>query len=67
MRGMRDLAALVTLPSLCVGRSTEESLDILIDALPAALDCDLVYLAVPGAAPLERGVLDRSPDRKSVV
>jgi signal transduction histidine kinase/ActR/RegA family two-component response regulator len=65
-RCIRDLAALTALPSLCIGRTPEEALDILIDALPTALDCDLVYFHLPGSPPQERGSLDRttlSPDR----
>jgi signal transduction histidine kinase/ActR/RegA family two-component response regulator len=55
-RCIRDLAALTALPSLCVGRTPREVLDILIDALPTALTCDLVYFTLPaGGATLERG------------
>src|SRR4051812_47822139 len=53
-RCIRDLAALNALPSMCVGRSPEETLDIVADALPTALSCDLVYLRLPGAPPRER-------------
>jgi signal transduction histidine kinase/CheY-like chemotaxis protein len=44
---IRDLAALNALPSMCVGRSPDEALAIIVDALPTALDCDLVYLVLP--------------------
>src|SRR4051794_27534242 len=53
-RCIRDLAALNALPSMCVGRSPEETLDIVADALPTALACDLVYLKLPGSPPRER-------------
>lgn len=56
-RCIRDLAALDALPSMCIGRSPEEALDIMLDALPTALACDLVYLAVPGSPPVERASL----------
>ncbi len=56
-RCIRDLAALNALPSMCVGRSPEETLDIVLDALPTALRCDLVYLRLPGRPPLERASL----------
>lgn len=58
-RCLRDLVALTALPSSCIGRSLDESLDILIDALPTALDCELVYLWVPGQPPHERALLRR--------
>jgi signal transduction histidine kinase/CheY-like chemotaxis protein len=48
-RCIRDLAALNALPSMCVGRSPDEALDIVMDALPTVLGCDLVYLALPGS------------------
>ena len=56
-RCIRDLAALNALPSMCVGRSPEDALDIVLDALPTALRCDLVYLRLPGRPPQERGSL----------
>jgi len=59
-RCVRDLAALAALPSLCIGRTPEETLDILIDALPTALDCDLVYFVLPGQPAQERGSLHRA-------
>jgi signal transduction histidine kinase/CheY-like chemotaxis protein len=60
-RCIRDLAALTGLPALCVGRTPEEALDVLTDALPTALDCDLVYLTLPAPLEPERGTLDRAP------
>jgi signal transduction histidine kinase/ActR/RegA family two-component response regulator len=56
-RCIRDLAALSALPSLCVGRTPDEALDILLDALPTALSCDLIYLVLPGSPPVERAAL----------
>jgi signal transduction histidine kinase/ActR/RegA family two-component response regulator len=53
-RCIRDLAALNALPSLCVGRTTSEALDIVVDALPTALDCQLLYLMLPAEPPRER-------------
>ena len=54
-RCIRDLAALNALPSLCVGRTPDEALGIILEALPTALDCDLVYIRLPGAPGIERG------------
>ena len=48
-RCIRDLAALNALPSMCVGRSPDETLEIVLDALPTALSCDLIYLKLPGS------------------
>jgi signal transduction histidine kinase/ActR/RegA family two-component response regulator len=59
-RCVRDLAALTALPSLCIGRTPEEALDTLIEALPTALDCDLVYFCVPGTPDQERASIDRA-------
>ena len=56
-RCIRDLSALTALPSLCVGRTPTEALDIVVDALPTALDCDLIYLFLPGDPPHDRGSL----------
>jgi signal transduction histidine kinase/ActR/RegA family two-component response regulator len=42
---------------MCVGRSPEEALEIVLDALPTALDCDLIYLRLPGASGKERASL----------
>jgi signal transduction histidine kinase/CheY-like chemotaxis protein len=58
-RCIRDLAALNALPSMCVGRSPEETLEIVADALPTALGCDLVYLELPGSPRRERLSLSR--------
>lgn len=60
-RCIRDLAALTALPSLCIGRTPEEALDILIEALPTALGCDLIYFLVPGPTPQERGWMGGAP------
>ena len=46
-----DLAALNALPSMCVGRTPGEALAIVLEALPTALTCDLVYLVLPGSPP----------------
>jgi signal transduction histidine kinase/CheY-like chemotaxis protein len=56
-RCIRDLAALNALPSMCVGRTPEEALAIVLDTLPTALTCDLVYVMLPGSPPTERGSL----------
>jgi signal transduction histidine kinase/ActR/RegA family two-component response regulator len=42
---------------MCIGRSPEEALDIVLEALPTALSCDLVYVMLPGSPPVERAVL----------
>jgi signal transduction histidine kinase/CheY-like chemotaxis protein len=54
---IRDLAALTALPSMCVGRSPAETADIVMDALPTALCCDLVYVGLPGSPSSERASL----------
>ncbi|HKU38291.1 MAG TPA: hybrid sensor histidine kinase/response regulator, partial [Polyangiales bacterium] len=56
-RCIRDLAALNALPSMCVGRSPDEAFDIILDALPTALSCDLVYIEAPGPTRKECAVL----------
>src|SRR5690349_5020031 len=63
-RCIRDLAALNALPSMCIGRSPGQAMDIGLEALPTALSCNLVYLAVPGASPEQRAMLrgNRVPD-----
>ena len=33
---------------MCIGRSPDETLSIVLDALPTALSCELVYLSLPG-------------------
>ena len=60
-RCIRDLAALTALPSLCIGRSPDDALDTVLDALPTALSCDLVYLALPGSPAQHRAVLRGAP------
>jgi signal transduction histidine kinase len=57
LRCIRDLATLNALPSMCIGRSFEESLEIILDALPTALSCDLIYLRLPDSAQPERVTL----------
>ena len=63
-RCIRDLAALNALPSMCIGRSPEEAMTIVLEALPTALNCQLVYLALPGAPPQRHAMLrgSRVPD-----
>src|ERR1044071_881800 len=56
-RCIRDLAALNALPSMCIGRSPDEVLAIVLDALPTALSCELVYLMLPGSPATERAAL----------
>jgi signal transduction histidine kinase/ActR/RegA family two-component response regulator len=53
-RCIRDLVALQALPSMCVGRTPAETLQLVFDALPTVLSADIVYLAVPGTPPVER-------------
>jgi signal transduction histidine kinase/CheY-like chemotaxis protein len=60
-RCMRDLAALNALPSMCVGRSPDESLVILLDALPTALTCNLLCATVPPPLGRRSGWLDGAP------
>src|SRR5689334_4010208 len=60
-RCIRDLAALNALPSMCIGCSPDEALDIVLDALPTALSCDLVFVALPGSPPKERATLAGTP------
>jgi hypothetical protein len=43
-RCIRDLATLNALPAMCIGRMPNDALDIVIDALPTALNCELVHL-----------------------
>jgi signal transduction histidine kinase/ActR/RegA family two-component response regulator len=42
---------------MCVGRSPDEALDIVLEALPTALSCDFVFLSLPGSPPREFGSL----------
>jgi signal transduction histidine kinase/ActR/RegA family two-component response regulator len=60
-RCIRDLSALSALPSLCVGRTPSEALEIVLDALPTALDCELIYLMLPGDPAHEHGSFRRVP------
>jgi signal transduction histidine kinase/CheY-like chemotaxis protein len=46
---------------MCVGRTPDEALDIVLDALPTALECDFVYLSIPGSPSKERAALDGAP------
>jgi signal transduction histidine kinase/CheY-like chemotaxis protein len=46
---------------MCIGRSPDETLGIVLDALPTALSCDLVYLTLPGAPPMQRAMLHGVP------
>jgi signal transduction histidine kinase len=39
---------------MCVGRSPEEALEVVLDALPTALSCEFVGIALPGSPPKER-------------
>lgn len=57
-RCIRDLAALNALPSLCIGRSPDEALAIVFDALPTALSSQFIYLSVPGPPARERASYD---------
>jgi signal transduction histidine kinase/ActR/RegA family two-component response regulator len=43
-RCIRDLATLNALPAMCIGRTPEDTLDIVMDALPTALSCELIHL-----------------------
>jgi signal transduction histidine kinase/CheY-like chemotaxis protein len=45
-RCIRDLTTLNALPAMCVGRTLEEALDIIVDALPTALSCELIHLTL---------------------
>jgi signal transduction histidine kinase/ActR/RegA family two-component response regulator len=45
-RCIRDLAALNALPAMCIGRTPEDTLDIVIDALPTVLSCELIHLTL---------------------
>lgn len=46
---------------MCIGRTPDEALEIVLDALPTALSCDLVYLLLPGSPPKERASLGGKP------
>ncbi len=60
-RCIRDLMALNALPSMCIGRSPAEALQLVLEALPTALSCDFIFLSLPGSPPKQWGVLDRVP------
>jgi signal transduction histidine kinase len=60
-RCIRDLAALNALPSMCIGCSPDETLDVVCDALPTALSCELVMLYVPGPPTRARGSSNGAP------
>ncbi len=60
-RCIRDLAALNALPSMCIGRSPAETLQIVLDALPTVLSCEFVYLSLPGSPPKHWALLNRTP------
>jgi signal transduction histidine kinase/CheY-like chemotaxis protein len=45
-RYIRDLATLSALPAMCIGRTPDDTLDIVVDALPNALSCELVHLTL---------------------
>jgi signal transduction histidine kinase/CheY-like chemotaxis protein len=47
LRCIRDLTALNALPAMCIGRTPDDTLDIVLDALPTALNCELVHLTLP--------------------
>jgi hypothetical protein len=55
-RCIRDLAALEALPSMCVGRSVDEVVELSLEALPAVLTSDVLYLSADG---IERAVAGR--------
>jgi signal transduction histidine kinase/ActR/RegA family two-component response regulator len=65
-RCIRDLAALQALPSMCIGRSPDEALTIVLDAVPTALGSDILHLAVPGSPPIQRAVLRGSVPSEEV-
>jgi len=50
------MVALNALPSACVGRTLNQALDLVLDALPRALDCQLVVIDVPGPQRRREGV-----------
>jgi signal transduction histidine kinase/ActR/RegA family two-component response regulator len=64
-RCIRDLVALNALPSMCVGCTPDEALSIVLDALPTALNCDLLYLVLPGAPARELALLRGAPLREA--
>jgi len=56
-RCIRDLAALNALPSMCVGCNPDEVLEIVLDALPTVLGCELIRVRLPGSPPQEHAIL----------
>ncbi|HLK35447.1 MAG TPA: ATP-binding protein [Polyangiaceae bacterium] len=42
------MVALHALPSACMGRTLNDALDLVLEALPTALDCTLVLIDMPG-------------------
>jgi hypothetical protein len=46
-RCVRDMVALAALPLACVGRTLDDAVDLVLAALPRALDCDLVLIELP--------------------
>src|ERR1041384_1419617 len=60
-RCIRDLVALNALPSCCVGKTPSETLQLVLEALPTALDCPLLYLQLPGQPPREVGRFRGAP------
>jgi len=60
-RCIRDLAALNALPSVCIGRAPDEALEIVLDALPTALGCELIHLRLAGPTPREKGTFQGTP------
>jgi signal transduction histidine kinase/CheY-like chemotaxis protein len=56
-RCIRDLVALNALPSMCVGCNPNEALEIILNALPTALSCELIRVRLPGSPVQEHAVL----------
>ncbi|MFO0612414.1 MAG: hybrid sensor histidine kinase/response regulator [Polyangiaceae bacterium] len=46
-RCIRDLTAITAIPAMCLGRGLRDALDVLLEALPAALESDLVFVELP--------------------
>ncbi len=66
-RCIRDLAALNALPSICIGRTPDQVVDLMMDALPTALAAELVLLRLPGPPPRERAVLRGQPPSEPIL
>lgn len=49
------------LPSVCVGRTPDEALEIVLSALPTALSCQLVYVRLSGPSPRKCGTFEGTP------